>query len=470
MTDILFVNPPSPDSSIIIRDLNRSGRTSKEQIIWPQTNLAYLAAIAPSSLSVEIIDCIAEKIKWPEFIQLLEKKKPKYIVSHVITSTATNDFRVFKEAKQYGTITITMGPHVTELPKESLRENPCLDFIIMQECEYTFRELIKNLENNSFDLSKILGLAWRKNNQIRINDKRPFIENLDELPIPRHDLMPIDKYVFPFMASKFTFVISSRGCPYPCTFCRQPIMWERKFRTRSAESIMNELRFLKKAGINNFIFHSDTFTMNKEVVKKLCAMMIEEKLNLNWACNSRVDTIDEDTLKLMKEAGCWMIAYGFESGSEKILKNCEKMATVEQGKKMAWLTNKIGIKIYGYFIIGLIGETKETIEETINFSKKLPITFAIFHVASPYPGTKFYNQVVENGWLANKKWEDINQGGTSPINYEQLSGEEILKGIKRAYRAFYFRPSAIINILKSIKNFTDLKHLINAGISQLTWK
>ncbi|MCK5060993.1 radical SAM protein [Candidatus Parcubacteria bacterium] len=470
MTDVLLINPPSPNKSIIIRDLNRSGRTSKEQIIWPQTNMAYLAAMLPDNLSVEIIDCIAERMSWPEFLKLLNNKKPRYVVSHVITSTATNDLRVFKEAKKLGAITITMGPHVTELTENTLKENPDLDFIMTRECDYTFKELINALENKQTDLSDIKGLAWKQGDRIIKNENRPYIENLDELPLPRHDLLPIEKYVFPFMASEFTFVVSGRGCPYPCAFCRQPIMWEKKVRLRSAQSIMKELRMLKKLGVNNFIFHSDTFTVNMNIVKELCEMMVDEKLNLTWACNSRVDTVDKETLKLMKKAGCWMIAYGFESGSQAILDKCEKKATVEQGKKIAQITHDIGIKVYGYFIIGLLGETKETIEKTINFAKSNPITFAIFHVASPFPGTKFYKQVKENNWLTNEQWEATDQGGNSPVDYPELSGEEIMQGIKRAYRSFYLRPKAVINIFGAVRNYNDIKHLISAGVSQLLWK
>ncbi len=466
--DILLVNPPSPDKSIIIRDLNRSGRTSREQIIWPQTNLAYLASMVPSNLKVEIIDCIAEKINWEDFLKLLQEKKPKYIASHVITSTANNDLKTFKESKKIGAKTITMGPHVTELTKLTLKQNPDLDFVILKECELTFKELIETLEKNTKDFSQIKGLAWRnEKKEIIINEQRPFIENLDTLPLPKHNLLPIEKYVFPFMASKFTFVVSSRGCPFPCTFCRQPIMWSWKVRSRSAESLIEEMKLLKKLGIKNFLFHSDTFTIDKKLVQKFCKMMIEQELNLKWACNSRVDTLDEETLKMMKKAGCWMIAFGFESGSQKILDLCKKGATVEQGKKIAKMTDKVGIKVYGYFVIGLIGETKESIQKTVNFAKNLPVTFAIFHVASPYPGTEFYQQVKDNHWLTSEKWENTNQGGESPVNYPQLSGKEITKEIKKAYRSFYLRPIAFWRILKSVKNFSDLKHLISSGINQI---
>ncbi len=469
MVDVLLVNPPSPDKSIIIRDFNRSGRTSKEKIIWPQTNLAYMAAMLPEDMSVKIVDCIAEKFDWEDFIGVLEKERPRYMASHVITSVSTNDFRAFTEAKRItGTKTICMGPHVTELVEESFKDCPELDYIMIGEPELTFKELIHALEDKK-ELSKIKGLAYRDGKKTVINKPRPFLDNLDELPIARQDLLPIDKYVFPFIASRFTFVVSSRGCPYSCTYCRQPIMWQKKVRMRSPENVMKELVMLKGMGVNSFIFHSDTFTVHKDWVIRLCKLMIEQKLGMSWGCNSRVDTVDEEMLGWMKKAGCWMIAYGIESGSAKILKDCEKEATLEQAVDAVRWAKEAKIKVYGYFILGLKGETKETMKETIDFAKKLPITFAIFHVASPYPGTKFYEQCVKNGWLSAERWECINQGGTSAVSYPQLSSREIMAGVRSAYLSFYLRPKASVNVLREVKNVNDFAHLINLAIEHLKW-
>jgi len=470
MTDLLLINPPSPKKgTFIIRDFNRCGRTSKEKIIWPQTSLAYLAAMTPKNVTVRIIDCIAQKTSWQNLEEILKKEKPKYIGAHVITSTAHNDLKTFRLAKKINPKikTVTFGPHVTELTKQTFKECPELDFIIKGEPEITFKELIQTLENNKSDFFKIKGLAYKKDSKILINPDRSFIKNLDQLPIPRHDLLPIKKYIFPFMASGFTFVVASRGCPFKCIFCRQPIMWNYIFRQRSAKSIIKELKFLKKIGVKEFLFSTDTFTLKKDSVIKLCQLIIKANLNLKWACNSRVDTIDQEMTKWMKKAGCWMIALGIESGSDKILKLCQKNTTVHQIKKAVKTITKAGIKVYGYFIIGLPEETKETIRKTINLAKNLPIIFAIFHIASPYPGTEFYKMVKEKEWLISERWEEIDQGCSSPINYPQLSGGEILYGIKKAYREFYLRPKAILRILFSVRNFKDLGRLITAGINQL---
>lgn len=469
-TDILFVNPPSPDGSIIIRDLNRSGRTSRERIIWPQTSLAYLAAMVPE-LKAEIIDCIAEKITWKRFEKIILEKRPRYVVGHVITSLASNDFKTFRIAKKYvGSITISMGPHVTELTDESFKACPSLDYIIRGEPEITFKETISTLEKNkSRNLGNIKGLAYRKKEKIIINPDRPFIKNLDILPIPRHDLLPLKRYAYPFIAENFTFIVPSRGCPFPCTFCRQPIMWDYTVRLRSANSIMKELRFLKSIGINNFLTLCDTFTIDKKTVIELCKMMVKEKLNMNWACNSRTDTIDKEMAYWMKKAGCWMIAVGIESGSDKILKNVKKRATVKDAIRAVNIISREGIKVYGYFIIGLPGETHKTVNQTIELAKSLPLTFAIFHVASPYPGTEFYKEAKAKGWLNFSKWEDVDQGRVTPINYPGMSSKQILREITRCYLHFYMRPKQVLKLGSAITNPRDIKHLIRLAINHLRW-
>lgn len=246
-------------------------------------------------------------------------------------------------------------------------------------------------------------------------------------------------------------------------------MWKGKVRSRSVDSVIKELKMLKGIGVNCFLVHSDTFTVEKKFVADLCKRMIDEKLNMQWGCNSRVDTVDPEMLKWMKQAGCWMIAYGIESGSQQILNNAKKGATLDQARNAAIWTNDTGIRVYGYFVIGLPGETFETINETIALAKALPITFALFHVGSPYPGTAFYKEAKEKGWLNFTKWEDIDQGRSTPVVYPNLSSSDIIAGIRKAHLAFYLRPRAIINVLRNIRNFNDLRHLLRLAIGILKW-
>lgn len=473
MTDILFINPPSPDGEVYIRDINRSGRRSREGTIWPQTSLAYLAAVMKQDgHTVGIIDCIAEQMHWEKLKDILEKERPRYVVANVITSVITNDLYVTYLAKTLGSKTIAVGPHVTSLPKETLERYPSLDYGILGEAEVTIKELIAAVERRK-DLSEVKGIVYRKTgNEICITEKRPFIENLDALPIPLHELLPINKYRLPYIGKNYTFVLSSRGCPYLCTFCRQVIMWERVLRTRSAKGILEELKYLDKIGVNNFMFHSDTFTLYRNVVMELCDLIVKQGLQLRWCCNSRVDTVDRELLESMKKAGCWMIMYGIETASPEILKNVRKggNATVEQARNAVLWTKEAGIKVWGYFIIGLPGETKETIEETISFAKSLPLDIVNFAVGAPYMGTEFYEQSKKNNWLKSEEWEDFDQNYSAIVSYDGLPAQDIKNAIMKAYLKWYCRPQGLLALLRGFSNLESLLTLFKIGIRHLRIK
>jgi len=466
-TLVLFVNPPSPDGSIYIRDIDRSGRYTRENTIWPQANLAYLAAVMSDAYEVDLIDCIAERIDWSDFEEYIRAGKPRFIVTNVISSILSNDLKVADIGQAIGARTIAIGPHVTALPEETLREYPNLDFVIMGEAEASLRELV-DLVKDDRSLDGVKGIGFRyEDGTVKVNEARPEIENLDDLPNPRHDLLPLDKYQLPFIGKRYTFVMTSRGCPYNCTFCRSPVMWGRKFRQRSPDSIIGELKELKKLGVNSIIFHSDTFTLDKKWLLEFCQKMVQENLGIRWLTNSRADTVDEEMLHWMKRAGCWMIAYGFESGSQEVLDNVKKGITIQQIKGAARWTKDAGIKSWGYFIIGLPGETKETIEATIKLSKELPLYNANFAVGAPYPGTDFYKLVSENGWLLSDSWEDFDQNYSAIVSYDTLSSDEIIAGIRKAYRAWYLRPKQLLKFAFALRSFKDVKDLVDTGIKHI---
>ena len=240
---------------------------------------------------VDLVDCIAESTDWEEFRQILKDKNPRYIVMNAITSIISNDLYTSYLAKIMGAKSIAVGPHITQLPKETMEKFPSLDFGILGEAEITIKELIDACESGD-DLSRVKGIVFRRGAEILVTEKRPFIENLDTLPIPLHELLPIKKYSLPYIGGNYTFVLSARGCPNKCTFCRQNIMWEGNVRLRSTKSIFEELKYLDSIGVKNIMFHSDTFTLDKEVVIGLCKKIVESGLKLRWCCNSRVDTVD----------------------------------------------------------------------------------------------------------------------------------------------------------------------------------
>lgn len=468
MIDVLFVNPPSPDKYIYIRDINRSGRRSNERTIWPQTSLAYLAAmVKKEGYQVGIIDCIAENINWRQLKKFLEQARPRYIVTNAITSIITNDLYITYLGKLIGAETIAVGPHITSLPKETMERFPTLDYGIMGEAEITIRDLIKCLDAKA-NLGEIAGIVWRNDyGQIQVNSKRALIDNLDELPFPLHELLPISKYRLPYIGSNFTFVLAGRGCPFFCTFCRQPIMWERKVRNRSSKSMFEELLYLERIGVRNIMFHSDTFTIDREIVLELCQRILDYRLKVKWICNSRVDTVDAVLLRTMKRSGCWMINYGVETGNDQILKNVKKggSATVEQARRALIWTKEAGIKVWPYFIIGLPGENSKTVEETINFAKSIPADIVNFAIGTPYPGTELYQEAKEKGWLQSERWEDFDQNYSPVLSYPDFTSNDIIHSVKKAYRKWYFRPRGIISLFKGIRSWQDVKTLVKIGLN-----
>lgn len=468
MLDFLFVNQPSPDKDIIIRDINRSGRKTRERMIWPQTNLAYLAAVMQKEgYTVDIIDCIALGMDWAKFRTVLEEKKSRYLVANAISTVLTNDMYAMFLAKSLGSTTIAMGPHVTAQPIDTMNRFPSLDFIVRGEAEITLKELVYTLEKGG-DLQNVKGIAFRHDNTVIVTDERPFIENLDDLPMPLHELLPLKKYRMPFFGS-YTFVVAGRGCPFRCIFCRQTVMWKGKVRTRSAESIFKEVLYLKDLGMDTIMFQADTFTANRRMVIELCKKIIDSGIKIRWVCNTHVATIDEEMIDLMKKAGCWMIAPGIETGSQIILDNVKKRATLEQIHNTVNLIHKKGIQVWGYFIFGLPGETKETIKETISLARKLPLDMANFAIGAPYPGTEFYTMAKEKGWLTMEKWEGFDQNYSAIVDYGYLTPADVVRAMKKANILFFLRLRTIKTIIKGIKGWDSVRDLWSIFWRHFVW-
>lgn len=525
--DILLVNPPTPDKAIWIRSQHRVGRKSRENMIWPQMELAQMAAMLAPDYTVAIIDANAERMSWAEFEAKLKELRPRFYLTQVTAPTLTNDMYGAFLARSLGAITLGFGTHVTPMPRETLEQFPALDFVLRGEPELTLRELMDTImaanglwtvqdgrlvnadgkltdENGHLahmlkdadpmwapawalestdepipddrmrvtysQLAAIRGLAWRQGSDIRVNWDRPFIRNLDDLPIPLHHLLPFDKYRIPAVKGPYTFIVTSRGCTAGCKYCIKHVSYQYSIRLRSPENIMQELRVLKDLGIKHVHMYADLFTVNREQVMGLCKLMIEEQLGLTWTCNSRVDYVDEEMLQLMGKSGCTYISWGIESANEQILKKAAKGYRLEQAPRALKWAHNAGIKNWGYFIIGLPGETVETIQQTIKFSKQLPLDIALFHVAAPYPGTPFFFEVLENNWFRpGTQWEQVDMDKSTVLDYGNLKAEELEYWQKRAFREWAFRPGPIWTFIKSINGPQVVKSALEIGLSTLGW-
>jgi radical SAM superfamily enzyme YgiQ (UPF0313 family) len=479
--DIALVNPPTPDGGLWIRTQHRVGRRTRENMVWPQVSLAQMAALLHPAYKVKVIDANAERLGWEEFSRILDEVKPRYYLTQVTAPTLENDMFGCFIAKARGAKTIAFGTHVTPIPQETLRLYPALDFVLVGEPDLTLRDLLDHLENSfedrspeieqlfkehdpayqlslsedgSLDMGKVKGLAWRRAGEIVLNFPRPFITDLNDMPIPMHELLPLQQYRMPMIKGPFTFIVTSRGCPAGCTYCIKHVSYQYGTRLRSPELLIKEMWELKKLGIHNIHMYADLFTVNREQVVELCRLMIEENINIRWTCNSRVDYVDEEMLKLMSQAG-----------------HARKGAYPDKAERALRWAKNAGIKNWGYFIIGLPGETEGTIRQTIDFSKKLPLDIALFHVAAPYPGTPFFFEVVEKGWFRpGTRWEQVDMDKGTVLDYPGLSAERMLYWQKRAFREWAFRPGPIWTYVKML--FSDpstLRSALSVGLQHLSW-
>jgi radical SAM superfamily enzyme YgiQ (UPF0313 family) len=413
---------------------------------------------------------------------------------------------------------MAFGTHVTPMARETLQAFPALDYVLRGEPELTLRELVDTLEigrgrwqvsddgrlrdaasgepaarfeelrplwsggdgdwqpvwarhaDTAPAVAAMSGLAWRRDGEITVNPDRPFFAKLDDLPMPLHHLLPLDCYRAPTIHGPYSFIVTSRGCPAGCKYCIKHVSYQYSVRLRSPALLVEEMKILRDLGVQHVHMYADLFTVNREQVVELCERIVDAGLDMPWTCNSRVDHVDEEMLTWMGRAGCSMIAWGIESGNEQVLKRAHKGYKLEQADRALRWAKAAGIQNWGYFIIGLPGETEHTIRETIAVAKKLPLDIALFHVAAPYPGTPFFFEVVENGWFRpGTDWEKVDMDQDTVLDYPGLEAEDLLYWQKRAFREWALRPGPIWTFVKSMNSWAGLKSGIDIGLQTLGW-
>jgi anaerobic magnesium-protoporphyrin IX monomethyl ester cyclase len=477
---VLFLNPPDIDGHVWMKEVGRCGRKSIGGEIWPQTGLAYLAAMAESEgHQARIIDAMAEPISVENLIREVRDWRPDVIVANSATPTVRNDGIVLERLREAtGAFCGFVGPHVSALPEETLRETG-MDFGMIDEAEATTVEFLRAVAiGRSGSLREALGgvdgIVWRDVRAdgeaiVRTNASRGMVPDLDALPFPARHLLPNSAYRLPFFGNHpFATLIPARGCPWPCTFCRAGRVWGRKTRMRSVSSILQEIAVLRKDfGIRHLVFMTDSLTLRREWALKLFAGLSALPEPLEWMCNSRVDAVDVELLTAMKRAGCRMVSYGLESGVQSLLDVSRKGITLEQSARAIRATRKAGIPSMAYFILGLPGETEETVRETIRFAKRIAPDYANFHIATPFPGTELYDQAVANGWLRATDWSEFEEEGSAAMQAGSLTPEQLAAWQSRAMRAFYLRPSRLLREVRTLRSWSDFCAKFKAGVRML---
>ncbi len=452
----LFLNPPSFEGF----DGGASSRwpaTREIESYWYPIWLCYPAGRLPDS---KVVDAPPHHISPAHTIAMADDFE--FLVLFTSTPGFENDVRLARAMKEVNSDlkVCFVGPHVTALPDESLLEGDSIDFIIRKEFDHQTVDFA-----NGKPFEELPGASFRgADGTIHHNPDAAQIEDLDSLPwvtkVYKRDL-DITKYNVPFLKNPYLSFYTERGCPALCTFCLWPqTLSGHRWRTRSAEDVTAEAKWALENfnGLEEIFFDDDTFNIRKSRVMELCEQL--GPLGFTWSCTSRVN-VDYETLKAMKDAGCRLLIVGYESGDPQILKNIKKGATIERAMKFTEDAHKAGLVIHGDFIVGLPGETRETIRRSMQFAKTLDTETIQVSVAHPYPGTEFYDYVKQNNLITLDRMTDDNGHQLPNIQYgDDLDQAEIMEWVERFYDEYYFRPKAAWRIMrKAIFNGRERKRL-----------
>jgi len=434
--------------------------------------LAYLAAVLEkNNFKVDVLDANVLELSIDETGKRILASDADVIGFSATSNTITKVYKLAKIIKENSNKKIVVGGvHVTTSTQKTFEECPFIDVVTIGEAEETLLELIKN---NFKDLKNIKGIAFVKDGKVTITEKRPPIEDLDSLPFPARHLFPLKLYrpgAFfntGIKNSKTATISTSRGCPNRCTYCASVHFWGTRVRFRSAENVVKEIKELKeKDDLKQLAILDDTFTANPERVKKICELLIKENLRIRWWCYARVNTLNEELMLIMKKAGCYAFNFGVESSSEEILKGVNKNIKTSQVEKIIKTALKHGFLVHTSFMIGLPGDTKKTVMDTINFAIKLNNHVALFCITTPFPGTELYDLAKEKGWMTEiKSWDDMGLHMKTKYRNDALSSEEIYELYTLASRKFYYRPGFFWTLLKRwVKHPNEIKGFIMAAL------
>ena len=361
---------------------------------------------------------------------------------------------------------IVGGPHATLFPEDFFGENIFVDYAFMGEAEYSIVEFVDQIEQFGIVKfpDKIEGIVYKPNGQIFKHPVTPRIENLDELPFPSYDLLPLEKYFETGSTEKVITMMTSRGCPNNCIYCADPVLYGHKYRSRSAKNVVDEMKYLiQNHQIKHIVFYDANFNADKERVKQICKLLINEKLDVTWRARVRADMIDRESVELMKNAGCTELSIGVESGSERMLKILKKKETKNQIRDAFNLIKEYDIWSVGYFMFGIPGETTMDADETIMFAIELDPDWALFSIATPLPGTEFLKMAKSSNWIISKDLNNYKANFDSPvISYENFTSNQIKKYVNNAYEKFYLRKEWLINRLKKARSNSQISNIINS--------
>lgn len=449
---------------------------SDMHVVIPPLSIAYLSASIRDKAEIRILDCLKEKYTYENFREYIQDFMPNVVGFTGFTMEINSILkcaRIVKAISQ-SIITVVGGPHASTSPEDILSDSN-IDFIFRGEAEAGFPVFIDNLKQNKINLSEIPGLGYREkiNGEVKIKlNKIKLVEDLDSLPFPDYDLMKFTEYPKLYLSRKHPAapILTSRGCPFLCTFCSGHRISGKKFRFRSPENVIKEIKHLKeKYNVKEIQIWDDNFTLDKTRAIKFCDLLIKERMGIIWWCPNgvRMETLDYSLLKKMKESGCYAMVLGIESGSEQIQKDMKKNLDFNKLREVVKYAKKLDIRMQGFFIIGYPTESKEDILKTIELAKSLELDRATFGLFQPLAGSEIYSVLKDAGRLNNIDFSKVEYSKPSILPVGIRSFDELKRLQRKALIEFYLRPKIFIRFLfenLSINQLKEVMHMVEKYI------
>jgi len=410
--------------------------------VWAPISLATTGAVLEADGHlVKLVDCIVENVSDGDLKKIAFDFRPDLALINTATPSIEHDLATAGVIKSGapGAKVLAFGIHVTALTEDSLRMGMHVDAVIRGEPEVAARDLARN----GINFRGLPGFSWRDGEIIVHEPDRPPVADLEELPRPAWHLVDRNRYIMPFTDRQFLLVATGRGCPYPCSFCADTTFYGHKLRLRNPESVAFEMEEVgRRFGVRDFLFWSESFTLNRDYALSVTEHIRRRGLKVSWVANSRADHVDPELLRAMKDAGCWLIGFGIEAGTEDTLRRMRKGVNLEQTMRAIEQTAEANIGAVAHCVLGYPGETEEDILATIQFIKKLPLDFAQFYCAVPFPGSALYEEAKRNGWINTDDWTRFEQN-YSVLDTPWLKATRVMQLRNLAFREFYLRPMAV---------------------------
>jgi len=459
---ILLISPPA----LYMIPTEMPALINETRGYLPPLGLLYLASYLKKHTEhqVSVLDAQVENLDYAQMELRIKEESPQIVGVQTQTFSLIDALKTAELVKKIDhSITVIMGgPHASIYPKETI-SFPFVDLVVKGEGEMVLFEIIERIENNN-SMEGLSSVSYKKEGVPVINEQEALIEKLDSLPFPDRTLTPYRRY-YSVLSRHFpvTTMITSRGCPYACVFCHES---GKLYRAASADYVLSEIEYCLSLGIKEIFIHDDTFTVDKQRVRKICEAILSRGMCFRWDARARVDTVDKPLLTLMKQAGCQRLSFGLESGDSAVLSRLAKGITLEEARQVFRYCHELNITTLADFMIGSPGETQEEIKKTILFSKEIKPDFVQFSLLTPYPATKLYAEGIKSGIIPYDTWGRYAR--EAPLDFVpqlwegRVSRQELQQWIKIAYKTHYLTVQALIGNLRRVCSLRDFMYKFQA--------